>query len=94
MRAEVARALARVALGHTVLFQDAVHAHQKTSARILRAKPPSAQNPKSTQVDVAQTAATTASGASTGSSSGEATWGAQQAAQDARSQSGSTGKLV
>ena len=92
VRAEVARALARVALGHSVLFQDAVHAHQKTSARILRAKPSSSQNPKSTQVDVAQTAGTTTSGASTASSSGEATWGAQQSSQEARSQSDSAGK--
>ena len=29
-------ALARVAVGHSLLFQDAVHAHQRTSARILR----------------------------------------------------------
>lgn len=36
VRAEVATALARVAVGHSLLFQDAVHAHQRTSARILR----------------------------------------------------------
>ncbi|KAL4421494.1 hypothetical protein ABPG75_010785 [Micractinium tetrahymenae] len=36
VRAEVAVALARVAVGHSLLFQDAVHAHQRTSARILR----------------------------------------------------------
>jgi len=39
VRCEVARALARVAMGHSLLFQDAVHAHQRTSARILRASP-------------------------------------------------------
>ena len=32
----MASALARVAVGHSLLFQDAVHAHQRTSARILR----------------------------------------------------------
>lgn len=32
----MATALARVAVGHSLLFQDAVHAHQRTSARILR----------------------------------------------------------
>ncbi|KAL4426136.1 hypothetical protein ABPG77_007418 [Micractinium sp. CCAP 211/92] len=36
VRGEVAVALARVAVGHSLLFQDAVHAHQRTSARILR----------------------------------------------------------
>ena len=32
----MASALARMAVGHSLLFQDAVHAHQRTSARILR----------------------------------------------------------
>ncbi|EFN54506.1 hypothetical protein CHLNCDRAFT_135218 [Chlorella variabilis] len=36
VRTEVAVALARVAVGHSLLFQDAVHAHQRTSSRILR----------------------------------------------------------
>eukprot|EP00887_Chlorella_sp_A99_P005702 scaffold1.g5702.t1 len=36
VRAEVASSLARLAVGHSLLFQDAVHAHQRTSARILR----------------------------------------------------------
>jgi hypothetical protein len=35
VRAEVAFVLARIAAGHLVQFQDAVHAHQKTSSQIL-----------------------------------------------------------
>ncbi len=34
-RAEVATSLARLAVGHSLLFADAVHAHQRTSARIM-----------------------------------------------------------
>jgi hypothetical protein len=36
----VARALGRAAVGHAVLFQDAVHALQKTSAAIMRTGSP------------------------------------------------------
>ncbi|GAB4817626.1 hypothetical protein N2152v2_004672 [Parachlorella kessleri] len=35
VRAEVATSLARLAVGHSLLFADAVHAHQRTSARIM-----------------------------------------------------------
>lgn len=35
VRAEVAFVLGRIAAGHLVQFQDAVHAHQRTSSQIL-----------------------------------------------------------
>lgn len=44
VRGEVARAMSRAAVGHSLLFQDAVHAHQRTSARILRSVPTSPES--------------------------------------------------
>jgi hypothetical protein len=41
-RAELACSLARVGCGHSLLFQDAVHAMQKTSTHISRRRPPAA----------------------------------------------------
>jgi regulator-associated protein of mTOR len=94
VRAEVARALARVALGHSVLFQDAVHAHQKTSARILRAKSSASQNLNKALIDAVQSAPT-GGAPSTASSSGEAMWTGQQSSSvQERSQVDSSGKTV
>ena len=52
-RGEVARALGRAAIGHSVYFQDAVHVHQKTSAAILQSSN-SAESAKSAPAGGAQ----------------------------------------
>lgn len=49
VRGEVAQTLGRVAIGHAVLFQDAVHVHQKTASRILPAQSPTNTRSKSLQ---------------------------------------------
>jgi regulator-associated protein of mTOR len=94
VRAEVARALARVTLGHSVLFQDAVHAHQKTSARILRAKSSASQN-LNKALDAAQSAPTGGAASTASSSGGEAMWAGQQSSSAREgSQIDTTGKPV
>lgn len=95
VRAEVARALARVALGHSILFQDAVHAHQKTSARILRAKGSiHSQGAKPAQ-DIVQSAPAGGAASTASSSGGDgAAWASGQQSlniHDTKSQSGGSG---
>ncbi len=75
-RAEAARALARIALGHALLFQDAVHAHQRTSTRILRAAASSRSDLASARSSPGGSSAAGTAGAAAGASAASGRSGA------------------
>jgi regulator-associated protein of mTOR len=68
VRGEVARAFARVATGHSLLFHDAVHSHQRTSSRIMRGSSPTLGQPGVADMGRPEAAGTASSASSSGAS--------------------------